>query len=100
MGHPSGLLLLAYYRPFLEEGGVSFLLTSQVWIWSLPQSGAHCVSHLLERVFPENTFLHPLNYPFPAKHGVIQNGKIRKPVLIISAWHTAGAQKYGVNSDM
>lgn len=32
VAHPAGLLLLAYYRPFLGEGGVSFLLTPQVWI--------------------------------------------------------------------
>lgn len=39
--HPSEHLLLAYYQPFLEEGGIFFLLTPQLWIFSLPQTGAH-----------------------------------------------------------
>lgn len=85
--------MLAYYKPFLEEGGIPLLLTPQVWISPLPQSGAHCGSHVLERVFPENT-LHLLNDPFPTKYGIIQIHKVRKQVLIVSAWHTVGAQKY------
>lgn len=88
------LIPLAYYQPFLEEVAISLPLTPHMWILSLPQSGAHCVSHVLERVFRENTLLHPLNYPFPTKYGIIQIRKVRKQVLIISAWHTVGAQKY------
>lgn len=37
--HPSGSLLLVYYKPFLEEGGICFLLIPQVWVLSPSDRG-------------------------------------------------------------
>lgn len=55
---PSGSLWLVYHKPFLEEGGICFLLIPQVWVCVClrpgPPGKSTCVSHLLERVSPEN----------------------------------------------